>query len=187
MLYEVMVGHPSVFGKAKRNESTFKKLGKKNWFIINVHELSRTSIKQVLLGILFSKRQKSHPFFDVRSQSKLPHQENCADPHLCGKLMQIQRIHISILLYNLHKSCCEKIWRMHQKDVICKYFAKFHDASWNSPENLGPLDSSLRALQVPVAPPIDENRGKTASVFQQNKSHKESQESQDLHGLFLLK
>ena len=48
--------------------------------------------------------------------------------------MQIQRIHISILLYNLHKSCCEKIWRMHQKDVICKYFAKFHDASWNSPE-----------------------------------------------------
>lgn len=30
MLYEVMVGHPSVFGKAKRNESTFKKLGKKN-------------------------------------------------------------------------------------------------------------------------------------------------------------
>ena len=54
-------------------------------------------------------------------------------------------------------------------------------------KNLGPLDSSLRALQVPVAPPIDENRGKTVSVFQQNKSHKESQESQDLHGFFLLK
>ena len=53
--------------------------------------------------------------------------------------------------------------------------------------NPGPLDSSLQALQVAVAPPTDENTGKTASVFQLNKSHHGSPKSPEIYkGCFSL-